>query len=224
MKICSYIMKTDSGLAPNPFWGFCTLALCTPNHQGIKLSAHDWIIGTEPLAFGAKLIYAMKVSEKIHFQTYFKDKRFQRKKPKPSGRWKEKCGDNIYFLDGNGNWKQLPALYHNTPEHIVQDTRYPYAYVSEQFYYFGENAIEIPSDFSELIRDRQGCKCNHQPEVMSGFIEWIETTLRPGVQGLPADRRLFTEPVEGSNCPPCQNTGKSRSLKTGDLNKFAKTC
>jgi hypothetical protein len=33
-KLRSYIVRVDTGLAPNPFWGFCTLALCTPNHQG----------------------------------------------------------------------------------------------------------------------------------------------------------------------------------------------
>ena len=203
MKICSYVMKTDSGLAPNPFWGFCTLALCTPNHQGIKLSAHDWIIGTESIAFGGKLIYAMKVSEKIHFHAYFEDKRFKKKKPNLSGNWKEKCGDNIYFLDENDNWMQLPALYHNTPESIAQDTRYPYTYVSEQFYYFGEKAIEIPRDFSALIRDRQGCKCNHQAKVMSGFVEWIETTFHTGVQGLPSDRRLFSETSKELFCSSC---------------------
>lgn len=45
MKLYSYIVKTDKGLAPNPFWGWCTLALCTPNHMGIKANQSDWIVG-----------------------------------------------------------------------------------------------------------------------------------------------------------------------------------
>ena len=32
-----YIAVLDTGLAPNPFWGYCTLAVCTPNHMGIRL-------------------------------------------------------------------------------------------------------------------------------------------------------------------------------------------
>jgi hypothetical protein len=47
MKLCSYIIKNDTGFAPNPFWGYCTLAACTPNHMGLHLYPGDWIIGTE---------------------------------------------------------------------------------------------------------------------------------------------------------------------------------
>lgn len=224
MKICSYIMNTDSGLAPNPFWGFCTLALCTPNHQGVKLSPNDWIIGTRPRSLGGKLIYAMKISEKIHFQNYFNDKRFQKKKPNLSGSWKDKCGDNIYSLDGNDQWKQLPVLYHNTHKQVLQDTKYPYAYVSKHFYYFGENAIEIPDKFSELIRDRHGCKCNHQPAVMAKFVDWIEEKLPIGVQGLPADRHYFIEPLDESICSPCRYMKKSKSVKEEETNKIKNPC
>ena len=28
----------DTGFAPNPFWGYCTLAVCTPNHMGVQTS------------------------------------------------------------------------------------------------------------------------------------------------------------------------------------------
>ena len=30
MKIYSYIVKRDYGFAPNPFYGYCTLATCKP--------------------------------------------------------------------------------------------------------------------------------------------------------------------------------------------------
>ena len=30
MKLSAYIVSTDAGLAPNPFWGVCTLAVCKP--------------------------------------------------------------------------------------------------------------------------------------------------------------------------------------------------
>jgi hypothetical protein len=41
----SYIVRQDTGLAPNPFWGWCTLAVCTPNHQGSKAKRGDWVAG-----------------------------------------------------------------------------------------------------------------------------------------------------------------------------------
>ena len=62
----TYIMRHDSGLAPNPFWGWCTLAVCTPNHQGSRVQPGDWIAGFQDKAHGYKFVYAMEVSERIH--------------------------------------------------------------------------------------------------------------------------------------------------------------
>ena len=99
MKLYSYIVKHDIGLAPNPFWDYCTLALCTPNHMGIRPEIGDWIIGTTPVSLGSKLVYAMQVSETLPFDDYYADKRFEKKKPSISGSWKEQCGDNMYYKD-----------------------------------------------------------------------------------------------------------------------------
>jgi hypothetical protein len=190
MRICSYIVKNDFGLAPNPFWGFCTLAVCTPNHQGIKLSPDDWIIGTQPRVLGNKLVYAMKIAEdRLHFDRYFKDQRFQSKKPVSAGSWESRCGDNIYFLGNDGKWQQIPTtLFHKTPCEIRKDTKNPYVYLARVYYYFGEEAIEIPSEFKELIRDRHGCKCDHDESLMVNFIKWLERNHKPGIHGCPRDR------------------------------------
>lgn len=64
MRLYSYIVAHDTGFAPNPFWGWCTLATCKPR---IRKSAGvgDWIIGLTPKRAGNRLLYAMKVEEKI---------------------------------------------------------------------------------------------------------------------------------------------------------------
>ncbi len=85
MRLCSYVVKFDAGLAPNPYGEYCTLAVCTPNHMGIKLTKGDWIMGTETVARGNKLIYAMQVDEVLYFDTYYHDPRFETKKPATSG-------------------------------------------------------------------------------------------------------------------------------------------
>jgi Nucleotide modification associated domain 2 len=41
MKVYSYVVRCDTGFAPNPFWGYCTLAACTPNHMGIHIQIED---------------------------------------------------------------------------------------------------------------------------------------------------------------------------------------
>ena len=45
MKVCSYVMTYNTGLAPNLFCCVCTLALCAPNHRRAYLSDGDWIVG-----------------------------------------------------------------------------------------------------------------------------------------------------------------------------------
>ncbi len=45
MYIYSYVLRYDDGVAPNPFFGFCTLAVCKPVIRR-KAQVGDWIIGT----------------------------------------------------------------------------------------------------------------------------------------------------------------------------------
>ena len=45
MKLYSYIVARDFGFAPNPFYGFCTLATCKPKIRE-HASVGDWVVGT----------------------------------------------------------------------------------------------------------------------------------------------------------------------------------
>ena len=92
MKLFSYIVTHDAGFAPNPFWGYCTLACCKPK---IRKTAQkgDWIVGLSPKAKGNKIIYAMQVEEILPFEKYFHDKRFADKIPKNYGTGK--AGESI---------------------------------------------------------------------------------------------------------------------------------
>ena len=66
MKLFVYVVRYDSGFAPNPFFGYCTLATCKP---GIRKGAQegDWIagVGSKQKGQTRKLVYAMKVEEII---------------------------------------------------------------------------------------------------------------------------------------------------------------
>ena len=188
MRFCSYVVKYDVGLAPNPFWGYCTLAVCTPNHMGIRAQKGDWFMGTQPVSKGAKLVYAMQVSEVLPFEAYYADPRFATKKPKIKGRYEELTGDNMYYRDERGDWQQHPTWNHPEVYQHRQDLKYPCAYVSEHFYYFGEQAVEIPPEYRCLIRKMQGCNCAHDPRIVNGFLGWLVRNFKPGKLGDPADR------------------------------------
>jgi hypothetical protein len=66
MKLYSYVIAADTGFAPNPFNNFCCLECCKPM---IRKNANidDWIVGTgsKRSVGNDKLVYAMKITEKI---------------------------------------------------------------------------------------------------------------------------------------------------------------
>jgi Nucleotide modification associated domain 2 len=187
MRHCSYAIVHDTGFAPNPFGGYCTLAACTPNHQGILFSRGDWLVGHATADRGHGMIYAMEMSEVLDFDTYYNDLRFEHEEPRFDQTWREACGDNIYHRAGDGAWLQYPTLFHGTPQNRVQDTRYPRVFISEHFDYFGENAPAIQEQFRVLVRDRQGCKCSYPNDLVKSFVEWLQANFVPGVRGKPRD-------------------------------------
>ncbi len=188
MRLCSYVVKADRGLAPNPFWGYCTLAVCTPNHMGIRAEPGDWFLGTTTSKRGNKLLYAMEVFERLYFDVYFKDSRFRKKKPVINGTWRQRCGDNIYFKDEAGNWKQHPSLFHRNKDIIKKDLKFPYVYISKHFYYFGDKTFNIPEKYESLIWKNQGVKCNHDIKSVKDIVNWLRTNFKPGIHGVPIDR------------------------------------
>lgn len=190
MKLYSYIVRYDRGLAPNPFHGYCTLAVCTPNHMGIKPEKGDWIAGFSSKSAGNKLVYAMQVSETMHFKDYYHDARFQDKKPRMDGSWKERCGDNFYEFDHKGNPIQHPNPFHAGDEYCRIDTKHPFVFIAENFYYFGEKAVSIPIDFQELVYRFRGYKHNFQEGKVEGFLTWLKENWKPEIYGNPNHREL----------------------------------
>jgi Nucleotide modification associated domain 2 len=196
VKLYSYIVKYDTGLAPNPFWGYCTLAVCTPNHMGIKAQIGDWIIGTTPASRGSKLVYAMHVSETLPFEKYYVDVRFEKKKPIVDGSWRERCGDNMYYKSERGQWVQHPNYYHNSPESFKKDIKHPTVFIAENFYYFGDKAVAIFPEFQDLIWKRQGIKSNFDIVVVEMFVDWLKENFSSGILGKPNDN----DECQKANC------------------------
>lgn len=156
MRFYSYVVRRDYGFAPNPFDGVCTLATCKPKIRKAAL-IEDWIIGTGSKKYGRNLdlIFAMQVSEKLTFNSYWNDSRFQCKKPVMNGSLKQMYGDNIYYYDGV-EWHQADSHhsydggitnFHN----LTRDTSVDAVLLSERFYYFGMNSIPVPKEIAEDI-------------------------------------------------------------------------
>ena len=196
-KLASYVVTKDAGFAPNPFWGYCTVAACTPNHQRLALGEGDWIVGYGSKERNHELVYAMCVSAVLEFDEYYDDPRFQTKKPRRNGTWQERCGDNIYFMGEDGEYKQAFTYYHVGPEYLKNDTRRrgrsqerPRVFVSDHFFYFGEKAPLIPEEYKSesLFPGGRGCRYARDLELAQKFVQWLESEFPLGVAGLPRDR------------------------------------
>ncbi len=202
----SYVVTIDKGLAPNPFWGYCTLAVCAPNHGGIKAKKDHWIIGTGTAnkkidngRRGNKLIFAMQISEVLYFGDYYNDARFEVKKPIANGTWRQRCGDNMYY-EQNGTLKQhYPCVFHCSSGDRTKDKKHPYVFIAERFYYFGKNAVEIPKEYKKLIKTGIGCnKYKQGDDIVQGFLSWLGTSFKSGIHGEPYDRER-----DEKNCTSC---------------------
>ena len=183
-RLCTYVVREDTGLAPNPFWGFCTLAVCTPNHQGIRLSVNDWIAGFLAKERGHRFLYAMEISEILDLNDYFRDRRFAAKRPNLRGSWQEQCGDNFYSRKADGSWLQHRNKFHLSEDYRKQDTKYARVFIAHRFWYRGRSAVKPPSEYAPLIGGR-GARVNHPPDLSSAFTKWVSSNFTPGLGDVP---------------------------------------
>jgi Nucleotide modification associated domain 2 len=102
VKLYSYVVEHDNGHAPNPYFGVCTLCRCKfeGRRNIVPLAKEgDWVIGTggasKRSAGHGKLVYAMRVDEKLTRWEYFTDRRFKQKKPVKTGTYEQTRGDNV---------------------------------------------------------------------------------------------------------------------------------
>lgn len=182
----TYVVREDTGLAPNPFWGTCTLTVCTPNHQGSRVKCGDWIAGFLSKVRGHRFLYAMEVDEVLGLDDYHRDLRFEAKKPDLRGSWKERCGDNFYSRGRDGKWIQHRNRFHLDEDFKQKDTRYARVFIGRRFWYLGRAAAELPTRFGPLAGGR-GARVNHDPALAEKFCSWVASHFDTGVHALPND-------------------------------------
>ena len=191
MKLFSYIITHDIGFAPNPFWGYCTLANCKPViRRTAKIG--DWIVGLNTKASGNKIIYAMKVQEILSYKEYFKNRKFRCKKPDFfSGSNLHKLGDNIYQPLPSGGFKQLQSMHlkqrcgQENKRNKAHDLSGNNVLISKDFIYFGKNAISVPRKFSKLKVGRAH-KSHFTDQFISEFLSFINS-FKKGIHSAPTE-------------------------------------
>jgi len=187
MKIYSYVLRNDQGFAPNPFWDYCTLALDQPLIRQVA-QIGDWIVGLKENLGNSillSLLFAMKITEKLTFEEYWDDSRFQLKKPDFSiDEQIFRVGDNIYS-SLNDDTEQLHSLhsnefFENDEEWLHQKKqdlqgKFVLIAVKNSFHYFGRKTEKIPSEeLIDILYCDIGHKCIADPIVPEQFIDFID--------------------------------------------------
>lgn len=198
MRVFSYLVSRDWGFAPNPFYGFCTLACCKPTIRRVA-KVGDLIIGcgTKKNEQEGRLIFAMRVTEKMTFAEYWNDPRFRRKRPILGKSKLAFYGDNIYRPTAAG-FEQLHS-HHSLADGSVnahnrdKDTGSNNVLVSEEYVYFGRSAPQVPAylrDFDgiDLCPPTQGhISLKIFPEMRSSVEAYFNDLLGTKVRGLPTN-------------------------------------
>ena len=198
-RIHSYVVRYDSGFAPNPFYSYCTLATCKPS---IRRSANvgDWVVGSgsndRSVRRGGHLVYAMRVTEAMTFDEYGRDPRFESKKPYRNGSRKQSCGDNIYFRAAAGvAWQQRDSFHSRSdgslnPDHVARDTGVNRVLISNDFVYFGGEGPAFPHELQDqhgrpLCKTGIGLTAFDAAQLVGNLEQWIRNLAVSGYQGAP---------------------------------------
>jgi hypothetical protein len=190
MKIHSYVVARDFGFAPNPFFGYCTLANCKPiirKHANIG----DFIVGTKRSPHPNRIVFFMKIEEILNYNQYWDDERFYLKKPNFKASMKFAFGDNIYHQQENGFWCQENS--HHTNEdgsrnesNLKTDISGSNVLISTDFCYWGEDAPLLPNELNSIVKRGPGHKSDFSKPIKETFLRWIAAQSR-GIVAKPID-------------------------------------
>lgn len=190
-RLFSYKITNDTGFAPNPFFGNLTLATCKPKMRDTKRPG-DWVAGfTSKRLCGdgvgsERLIFLARVTGRLRYEEYFDHPDFQEKIPDLS---RSKCvfkaGDNIYQPDGQGGYRQLDNSNH-TEKHKSHDLKSEWVLISEEFYYFGKSALEIPDEVRPQVpRHQHPYGFRTSSPRKERFLNFVRSQVDPGIHDRP---------------------------------------
>ena len=164
MTLFAYVMTEDSGYAPNPFHGFCTLARCMPSTRSVA-KVGDYVVGLAGKRLRGclskdgdwRIIYAMQVTDKKTFQEYWDDEEFLVKRPDRSADDEKALGDNDISLNTPGKYALISGAGH--------------------FAYWGKKAPPVPPNLGFLVPPFIPYAIGHRRfhgKEAEAFIKWFD--------------------------------------------------
>lgn len=185
----SYTVASDSGFAPNPFHGYCTLACCKPDIRR-RAEVEDYVVGLGPKWRGNNIVYAMRITETMGFNAYWHAKRFRAKQPDMRAGGVEALGDNIY-RQVRREWRQSWSQ-HSSEDggqdkgNTDHDTNGEQVLISDDFIYWGGSGPPLPDNLRGLIVGRAH-RSKSNEHLIPAFREWFKRQKKRGCIGWPTE-------------------------------------
>lgn len=206
-RIFRYVVATDRGTAPQPFDGFCTLAICKPK---IRATAQvgDWVIGFRSRRPG-EVVYVMQVAERLPFAKYWADPRFKGRRPGLAGDYP----DNIYRPRRNGGLTQVKNPIHHA-DHVTRDLSGKHVLIANRYWYFGGNSIPIPNELLHLVHTHIGHAVdrNRRADDVAKLVHWL-AAWPAGVHGRPINAPVVEGVATEARARSCGSTPKLNSIR-----------
>lgn len=195
----TYRLDHDLGFAPNPFFGWCSLACCMGDiRKHAKLG--DIIIGMAGSGkrglgrYHPQLIYWMRVDVELTFDQYWNDPRFVRKRPQIPGPKMSMVGDRTYRHELNGaDWSFDTSMHYvasavqTNGGHVVRDTKVDRVLLSQHYTYWGKSGPAVPNHLMPLFPTHRGQKCNHDAALLAQLHAFVGVNQPMNLAGDPSD-------------------------------------
>jgi hypothetical protein len=172
-QLFSYVVDHDYGINPNPVGGLCTLAHCkfkkpwSRRRNVVELAeVSDWVVGTggQKLHLSAgngRLIYAMRVTDKIPLTRYLNDRKYVGR----IDRYEDEYGTH-------GRFVLISDDFFYFGRNAIDVSRIPARHLTDAFEKRGQNHRH---DFTEAF--------------IADFEQWLRSEFRPGINGAPCAGR-----------------------------------
>ncbi|WP_370661919.1 hypothetical protein [Massilia alkalitolerans] len=212
-KLYSYVVDHDHGFAPNPSGMYCTLVHCKFAKSGGKrnlvemANVGDWVLGTggqsSDSAGNGRIIYLMRVDEKLDFGRYLRDTRF--------------AGRLDHSDEGQGNKFALVSRH--------------FFYFGREAVGLSELPSSLHN--AGLEKRGPSYRSDLPGHLVHELVSWFERTFEPGRHGEPcsplssADVEAIHQwsiPGAGSHCMPSQPSREGECIRRRKAAICRKAC
>jgi hypothetical protein len=193
-RLFSYVVDHDPGFSPNPFGGYCTLAHCKFSRSSrrrniVELATKgDWVIGTGGVSQKSSGHRTLIYAMKVT----------------------DKLTLQQYFND-----ERFRGRADNHSEDAVRNDRF--ALISNDFFYFGANAVPIPAQFAGLEKKGPGFRDRLDGPFITKLEEWLRKSFRSGIHGEPCGGRPAHAPHGAASTFSCQTQIKSKDGRCEEI-------